>query len=306
LQSDAERKIQYLSEVIEIPMKIERYMNLHPSAASALNAVSDLGSLVKTGFQNQKGSSQPCSPSTSEVLPPWVLMKTSGDAMDLVDPGFRGQRCLTDLKNLYLEIRSAREAKTIKAAIFDARIGNLRTPQEILDFYLWLEKYDYPIPETGATETNWVGRHISGAGAGAIRATKMLIDCISDSSQKYATTARRVIFDHGKACNSVFKDVSREPHVIGDGEYIYVVDRNGELYVRELGSGFHPTITREFEVSCAGHIHFRDGKISEIDNQSGHYMPTAANLEAAVNILKSKNGIEIFKEDFVMKTVAKK
>ena len=69
--------------------------------------------------------------------------------------------------------------------------------------------------------------------------------------------------------------------------FIYALDKYGNVYAQESGAAglHHSSFVRGKEVICAGQIVCSQGKLLMIDNASGHYKPTAANLQEAVNVL---------------------
>lgn len=69
--------------------------------------------------------------------------------------------------------------------------------------------------------------------------------------------------------------------------YIYAMDRYGNLYAQTPGAAglHHSSFLRGKEVICAGQIVCNQGRLVLIDNASGHYKPTPANLREAVQVL---------------------
>lgn len=85
--------------------------------------------------------------------------------------------------------------------------------------------------------------------------------------------------------------------ILGDGEavsMIYVMDARGNIYVShpEQGKFHHSTFLQGGPVAGAGQITFRDGKITRIDHQSGHYRPTVDFLNQVVHRFQEL-GVEV-------------
>ncbi len=85
-------------------------------------------------------------------------------------------------------------------------------------------------------------------------------------------------------------------HPILDGKYHYAIDEEGDLYVAKVVDriGVHSDILQGASVLSAGEITFKNGHISEINNKSGHYMPSTSMLHRAVKTMGLKHGINIF------------
>jgi hypothetical protein len=79
---------------------------------------------------------------------------------------------------------------------------------------------------------------------------------------------------------------------LGNG-YVWVMDQYGNMYVypHNLGEDYdimqvnHSTMNSGREVICAGMIAATAGRVTQIDNASGHYKPTKEHLIEAVTIL---------------------
>lgn len=86
-----------------------------------------------------------------------------------------------------------------------------------------------------------------------------------------------------------------------NGPMTYVMDKDGNIIVGKRvnpndGSNHapHPTLIggKDPEVQCAGMLTFEGGKISKVDNQSGHFRPNAQSMDkvnAALQDLCNKN-----------------
>lgn len=73
---------------------------------------------------------------------------------------------------------------------------------------------------------------------------------------------------------------------------IWVMDTKGNLYVstRQYPGKFnHSSFLAGGEVLCAGEIVINNGKITHINNQSGHYGPPREDLLKAINMLEQAN-----------------
>ena len=86
-----------------------------------------------------------------------------------------------------------------------------------------------------------------------------------------------------------------------NGTYTYVMDKDGEIIFGKRSNpndsskrAPHPTLIggKDPEVQVAGMITFKNGKISSVDNQSGHYRPNIQSMgkvDAALQKLCDSN-----------------
>jgi hypothetical protein len=80
--------------------------------------------------------------------------------------------------------------------------------------------------------------------------------------------------------------------------HMYALDHHGNLFTREApksqGEEFfnHSSFNAGREVICAGMVWIREGKLTHIDNYSGHYAPTRDNLLEALRFL-NEEGIDL-------------
>ncbi len=85
--------------------------------------------------------------------------------------------------------------------------------------------------------------------------------------------------------NQLYRRIDRKTKsddIIPTGIYLYVVSTNGGLYLlNEAYKIRHSTIRNGRDVLCAGHMIVRDGNITMMDNNSGHYKPGKKNLHIA-------------------------
>lgn len=76
-------------------------------------------------------------------------------------------------------------------------------------------------------------------------------------------------------------------------EFIYAISPKGELYLKKYDvfeAFFHSDIiNHHIPVICAGHIKIANGKITYIDNNSGHFQPTPFHMEQALRLLSAKD-----------------
>lgn len=128
-----------------------------------------------------------------------------------------------------------------------------------------------------------------------------------------------VRFNEGLCYNPKCSKV--ESGLIADGIYLYNIDKNNDLYilpsprnypgrgpwaqvlhgqgVKDAKRNFnHNSVLNGENVKCAGCIFIKDGKIVQMDTNSGHYKPKMAHLREAIqDSLLSKS---IFSEDAVI------
>lgn len=91
--------------------------------------------------------------------------------------------------------------------------------------------------------------------------------------------------------NAVYMDGKK-----ANGKYTYVVDEKGNLIFGKRENPDNPTLRsphpmliggKNPKVKCAGMIDIRNGKIFNIDTDSGHYKPNEKSLPEAEKILSS-------------------
>lgn len=81
--------------------------------------------------------------------------------------------------------------------------------------------------------------------------------------------------------------------------YIYIMDKEGNFYIgRQVVNHFHHSSFFGGEpIAAAGQIRVRNGKLTYIDNQSGHYTPNQELLAQALVSLRRQgvdiNGVEV-------------
>lgn len=91
---------------------------------------------------------------------------------------------------------------------------------------------------------------------------------------------------------------------------MYAVDEAGNIHIGTRGgtanSFPHPTLIGGVNpnVKCAGMIKFKQGRILEINNNSGHFKPSAANLQQIESIFLNKFPPNSFDSDFDFNNVA--
>jgi hypothetical protein len=83
-------------------------------------------------------------------------------------------------------------------------------------------------------------------------------------------------------------------YIIDDLDNIFIAGRGGAI-------GYpHPTLVggSNPNVKCAGMIKFKDGRILEINNNSGHFKPSNEALENGEQIFKQKMPLNSFDSQF--------
>ena len=102
------------------------------------------------------------------------------------------------------------------------------------------------------------------------------------------------IFNNGKIWVKNRKTGSLEkfrPAISMHGSYIYVIDSAGRFYIsyhNEIDKFHHSSLVAGDPVLCAGElrIDYISGKITYLNNASGHYKPGPENLNLAVKLLR--------------------
>lgn len=78
-------------------------------------------------------------------------------------------------------------------------------------------------------------------------------------------------------------------------ETIFVMNAQGDLFIHPAavtGIIHHSSLLAGSPVMFAGQIQIKDGKILQIDNLSGHYLPGERNILLGMNYLKTKNALD--------------
>lgn len=79
-----------------------------------------------------------------------------------------------------------------------------------------------------------------------------------------------------------FKKSSKGP----DGCAAFVWDRDGHLWLHQHGDGFnHTSFVKGAKVKCSGMMVVKDGKVTRITDESGHYAPNMPQVENLVEFL---------------------
>lgn len=89
-----------------------------------------------------------------------------------------------------------------------------------------------------------------------------------------------------------------EPLTMYDG--LYTMDRRGHIYAyptEERGVIHHSTLARGNPVSSAGHLTIENGKLTAVNNFSGHYSPKKMHLDQIENELTLR-GADLFETTF--------
>lgn len=93
----------------------------------------------------------------------------------------------------------------------------------------------------------------------------------------------------------------RDGKILNVQNYIYVMNKEGELFLSpqgtESGARHHSYIIKSEEgygkpIACGGHLDIKDGKITRIDNGSGHYRPNEEQLIMAAAHLYKKGLVD--------------
>jgi hypothetical protein len=127
-----------------------------------------------------------------------------------------------------------------------------------------------------------------------INPTRKSFDKISDSSKMEINTQSGKIRDTNG-------NVITTDNVNSEG-LMYVIDESGNIFIggRNNANLPHPTLIggKNPNVKCAGMIRFKDGRILEISNNSGHFKPTNPSLQEAETIFKQKLPANSFDSQF--------
>lgn len=104
------------------------------------------------------------------------------------------------------------------------------------------------------------------------------------------------IFD-GRLCNAAGHPLDTgdtENLLPGSGRAIYVLDQNGRLYCSSSPRHFkfhHSSFVAGAPVACAGEIEVVKGLLIYLDNASGHYQPSHAQLTETCDHLR-RSGVD--------------
>jgi hypothetical protein len=204
-----------------------------------------------------------------------VMTKNNGEQLEHLDPAMRDGKILLPK--------------------YQEWIKNGGSPQDKQKFYYSLEEAEF--------------------GKGDLASDRI------KSEDKKGTSSSQVIFENGTAKSvphyskprqlyneeekyDTLRDPVLLPSVSSDETkpLHYVIDAAGHLYVNPNAVN-HSDILNGRNVLSAGMITFENGKIKKINNDSGHYKPSADNLSKAVEVLRAKYGNEIFHESLEVNPV---
>ncbi|HXF91109.1 MAG TPA: hypothetical protein VNJ29_04190 [Candidatus Nitrosotenuis sp.] len=217
------------------------------------------------------------------------------DAIMAWNPGYWSLGCLEKLLTTY------KDEKTI----------GFVEPEHAFDFFSWGDRTIYNVRTKIGTLTK----------DDRILKTKCALR--KDPSPRLSTGALRIIFDtNGKAyspraelskeekiCQKVIFKVGQKPvwryvyplkEFQADDVFIYNINSKGELYVEAERWSKHVNILKGEPLLAAGVLKFKEGKISLLNNDSGHYKPRLEHVINACKLLKKNYGASIFHPDFVL------
>lgn len=112
--------------------------------------------------------------------------------------------------------------------------------------------------------------------------------------RKYRFSDKGLILDKNNEPLAATENASKTTESSGK-EFIYAISPKGELYLStqkddDSEAIFHSDIiNHHIPVVCAGHIKIANGKITYIDNNSGHFQPTPFHMEQVLRLLSAKN-----------------
>lgn len=87
-----------------------------------------------------------------------------------------------------------------------------------------------------------------------------------DFKQNLGASGKKLIIKEGVAYS--------DENPANYNNYIYALNEKGDLVVSRIQEDFHhDRLLKGANVVCAGHIYIKEGKITYIDNVSGHYQP---------------------------------
>ncbi len=129
---------------------------------------------------------------------------------------------------------------------------------------------------------------------------------LADGREPYdsARATDQALADKKYAILAILAEIRRD---YGSYPAIWVMDPTGRLYVSSTpqpGMFNHSSFLGGGSVICAGEIIIEDGKITFINNRSGHYQPKDETLDNAIAKLREQ-GVELDGELVVHKVVAK-
>ncbi|PWY57508.1 hypothetical protein DGG96_01985 [Legionella qingyii] len=159
-------------------------------------------------------------------------------------------------------------------------------------FFLWLEKH--PISTTTRDiSTNWRGSYKNKMGPVNYESPENVSVHIEDVDGDYKLMAKKLnsknIFElnTSKLADFVFKVGCP----LGAAAFIWDAKDKNHFYthIHESGIYHHSTMTSGKKVRCAGMWLVEHGKITAIDNNSGHYKPTSLSFYKLICLLHDKN-----------------
>jgi len=89
-----------------------------------------------------------------------------------------------------------------------------------------------------------------------------------------------------------------DPSLRNTAKYIYVVDKDGVIWMSRAGP-HHPDLVGGANVYGAGEMYINtSGRMVEINNRSGHYLPSASGFFPYLEHLLNSQGIQVSKQVF--------
>ncbi len=119
------------------------------------------------------------------------------------------------------------------------------------------------------------------------------------SNFEYCSSSEREQYRLYIAEGRFFHDMKlRRPVDTGARQAIYAIDEFGSMYMKfedqmAMGSFNHSSFMSGKPVMCAGCVSLSNGSLTMIDNNSGHYRPTAQDLRRAIMFLHYERGVSM-------------
>jgi hypothetical protein len=298
LKTKAAQKKKYLEGILEIPIQIQNYKTemeererslayenllIKNQALKNFDKPLQSSTLPCTGDDKQGASNTPSSASFSAIIPSY-----EDHILPQLDPAYRDSSCIASLHKEFLR-QNPSEAK-------------IKSLSSAFDFYVWLESFDFPTTKKGLALRF---RHDP-------TLQSSLSECLEKRMEHTTTIEGRAVHfgKDGLSYNLAMQDLKsphyvcdehgKKVHSILDGKYIYNIDDNGDLFIskdRDLGGSRllgHILITRKFIIPAAGEVVFKNGKISSLNSNSGHYQPSEEAMKKAAELLMRKHDHTIF------------
>lgn len=145
-----------------------------------------------------------------------------------------------------------------------------------------------------ADNSEWKNSMLAGATLGSLYASAIRIKPVGAGSSAPRITLKEKTPQNGSQFETYGVTISNgkiniNGRTVTNGRYDFVITQKGEL---RIGTGHHNLSDGASTVSAAGRLKIHNGKVTRVNNDSGHYKPSAAETKAGLSEL-GKAGVNL-------------